>query len=178
MVPVDVHGVALLTGGESPVMLLRESTGERRWLAISVGKPEAQAVLSAKDRIENIRPSTVELIGDVLQAFGRRVTRVEVTELRDNIFRADLVLDKDTRVSARPSDAVAIGLRARARIEVAETVFELAAVELEVTENGRPAEDEPADTPTPAEPGSAEEQVRRFRHLLEQVRPEDFDEER
>ncbi|WP_216215669.1 bifunctional nuclease family protein [Amycolatopsis aidingensis] len=167
MVPVEVHGVALLSGGESPVMLLRETDGDRRWLAISVGKPEAQAILSAKDQIENVRPSTVELIGDVLHMFGRRVTRVEVTELRDDIFRADLVLDKDTRVSARPSDAVAIGLRAQARIEVAEAVFEVAAVELEVVEDA-------SGTPAAAESVSEEEQIRQFRTLLEEVRPEDF----
>ncbi|MBN6038395.1 bifunctional nuclease family protein [Amycolatopsis sp. 195334CR] len=157
MIPVHVHGVALLPPHETPVMLLREISGARRWLPISIGSPEAVALVAACEQLANARPDTVELIGQVLAAFGRQVQCVEVTALDADVFFAELVLDNGLRVSARPSDAVAIGVRADAPLQVAESVLATAATELKVVE------DDP------------EQQIAEFRGQLDEVTPEDFE---
>ncbi|PRX49413.1 hypothetical protein B0I33_103449 [Prauserella shujinwangii] len=160
VIPVRVHGVALLPPDETPVMLLQETVGEQRWLPISIGAPEAGALIAAYQEVEHVRPDTIELIGHVVEALGRRVERVEVTALEEGIFLADLVFDDDTRVSARPSDAVAIAVRAGATLEVDEDVLDAAAAEIQFA-----GEPDPAD---------AEQQIADFRAALDDVKPEDF----
>ncbi|QRP49317.1 bifunctional nuclease family protein [Amycolatopsis sp. FDAARGOS 1241] len=169
MVQVRVQGLAVVAQEVAPVVLLREETGLRRWLAITIGAPEAQELAAAQEQVVSARPGTVELILEVLSAFGQHVERVEVTELRDSIFHADLVLSDGVRVSARPSDAIAVGLRAHAPIEVAEDVLAEAAVDVTVAGGDDPAEALGGD---PAE--SSEDQIRQFRDLLDEVSPDDF----
>ncbi|MFD2488903.1 bifunctional nuclease family protein [Amycolatopsis jiangsuensis] len=166
MVAVRVQGLAVVAQEVAPVVLLREETGSRRWLAITIGAPEAQELAAAQEHVVSARPGTVELIIDVLGALGQQVERVEITQLEDSIFHADLVLGDGVRVSARPSDAIAIGLRTQVPLEVAEAVLDEAAVDVTVAageempggESGEPSEDE----------------IRRFRDLLDEVSPEDF----
>ncbi|GAB3505792.1 bifunctional nuclease family protein [Amycolatopsis cihanbeyliensis] len=169
MVPMHVKGVVLVPPETAPVMLLRETTGDQRWLAIAIGAPEAEALLAAQQQVEHPRPGTVELIGRVLEAFGRQLVRVEVTDLRDGVFLSDLVLDGDLRITARPSDAVAIGLRAGVPVEVAETVLDTAAVDIELADAVDPSD--PASSTTT---GDQERQIEDFRALLDQTDPEDF----
>ncbi|WP_326836165.1 bifunctional nuclease family protein [Amycolatopsis rhabdoformis] len=169
MVQVRVQGLAVVAQEVAPVVLLREETGQRRWLAITIGAPEAQELAAAQEQVTSTRPGTVELILEVVTAFGRQVTGVEVTELRDSIFHADLVLSDGVRVSARPSDAIAVGLRAHAPIEVAEEVLAEAAVDVTVAGGEDPAEALGGD---PAE--GAEDEIRQFRDLLDEVSPDDF----
>ncbi|SEP50870.1 bifunctional nuclease family protein [Amycolatopsis saalfeldensis] len=176
MVQVRVQGLAVVAQEVAPVVLLREEAGLRRWLAITIGAPEAQELAAAQERTASPRPGTVELILDVISALGQRVVQIEVTELRDSIFHADLVLDDGVRVSARPSDAIAVGLRASAPIEVAEAVLEEAAVDVTVANADEAAEvlgslpGDPLDGP----PETSEDQIRQFRDLLDEVSPDDF----
>jgi hypothetical protein len=71
---------------------------------------------------------THQLIGDVIDAFGRHLQQVRITEVRDNIFYAELILDRNTRVSARVSDAVALALHRGIPIHAEDTVLDAAAV--------------------------------------------------
>ncbi|HWD04351.1 MAG TPA: bifunctional nuclease family protein [Amycolatopsis sp.] len=168
MVQVRVQGLAVVAQEAAPVVLLREETGTRRWLAITIGAPEAQELAAAQEQVVSARPGTVELILEVLSTFGQHVERVEVTELRDSIFHADLVLADGLRVSARPSDAIAVGLRAHAPIEVAEDVLAEAAVDVTVAGGEE-------QTETLGEEGAiSEDQIQQFRDLLDEVSPDDF----
>jgi bifunctional DNase/RNase len=106
---------------------------------------------------------THQLIGHVLTALGRRVDQVRITEVRDNIFYAELILDQDTRVSARVSDAVALALHLGIPIHAEDTVLDAAAVTNTITRLGDGA-------------GQVDE-VERFRRFLDTARPEDFDAE-
>jgi hypothetical protein len=176
MVQVRVQGLAVVAQEVAPVVLLREEAGLRRWLAITIGAPEAQELAAAQERTASPRPGTVELILDVISALGQRVVQIEVTELRDSIFHADLVLDDGVRVSARPSDAIAVGLRANAPIEVAEAVLEEAAVDVTVANADEAADvlgGQPGD-PLDGPPETSEDQIRQFRDLLDEVSPDDF----
>lgn len=147
-------------------MLLRETGGERRWLPISIGAPEANALVAAHQHVEHARPDTIELIGHIIDAFDRQVRRVEVTALQEGTFLADLVLSDDVRISARPSDAVAVALRAGAAVEVDEAVLEAAAVEIELV----------GDTDREPDEHEVEREVGLFRAQLDESTAEDFGE--
>jgi bifunctional DNase/RNase len=165
MIPVQVQGLAVVDADAAPVLLLREKGGRHRWLVITIGAPEAKELASARSKVATARPGTIELISQVVEAFGRRVVRVELTGLHYGIFHADLVFDGDLRLSARPSDALAIAMRTGVPVEAAEAVLDEAAVELDVTD----PEPEPLDRPA-----SPEQQIQEFRTMLDEISPEDF----
>ena len=104
---------------------------------------------------------THQLIGDVVDALGRRVEQVRITEIRDNIFYAELILDHHTRVSARVSDAIALALHLGVPIHAEHTVLDSAAV-------ANTAIRAEGDDHTPDE-------VEQFRRFLDTASPEDFD---
>jgi bifunctional DNase/RNase len=164
MVPIQVQGLAVVDADAAPVLLLREKGGRHRWLVITVGAPEAKELASARKKATTARPGTIELIGQVIEAFGRRVVRVELTGLHYGIFHADLVFDGGLRLSARPSDALAIALRQGIPVEAAEAVLDEAAVELEVS----------GSDPLPGQEDSPEQQVEEFRTMLDDLTPDDF----
>ena len=146
------------------MLLLEEASGDHRLLPVWIGPAEANAINVEQRGISGPRPITHQLIGHVLAAFGRRLEQVQITEVRDNIFYAELILDRDTRVSARVSDAVALALHLGIPIHAEDTVLDAAAVTNTITGL---AGDKPAQV-------DEVEQVRRF---LDTASPEDFDAE-
>jgi hypothetical protein len=153
------------TESRHPVVLLQETAG-RRCLQIWIGLAEAEAIaLEQQGRLPE-RPLTHVLISDVVSALGRRLEQVEITEVRSGTFYADLVFDGGLRVSARPSDSIAIALHADVPIHASETVL---------TDAGVVVEDDDAEAD--ASGGSEtdpEDEVDRFRQFLDNVSPEDF----
>jgi bifunctional DNase/RNase len=153
--------------GESrhPVVLLQETQG-KRCLQIWIGLAEAEAIaLEQQGRLPE-RPLTHVLISDVVSALGRRLERIEITEVRGGTFYADLVFDRGLRVSARPSDSIAIALHADVPIHATEGVLADAGVVVE--------DDEAEETPAGSGSGSDEDEVDRFRAFLDNISPEDF----
>ncbi|MEJ2861328.1 bifunctional nuclease family protein [Actinomycetospora flava] len=155
--------------GESrhPVVLLQETDG-KRCLQIWIGLAEAEAIaLEQQGRLPE-RPLTHVLISDVVAALGRRLERIEITEVRGGTFYADLVFDRGLRVSARPSDSIAIALHADVPIHATEGVLADAGVVVE--------DDEGDETPGSggAADSSDEDEVDRFRAFLDNISPEDF----
>jgi bifunctional DNase/RNase len=151
--PVDVLGVRVEMPTNQPIVLLRERNGER-YLPIWIGAAEATAIAYAQQGVEPPRPLTHDLLKDVIQTLGHRVTQVRIVELRDKVFYAVLLIDGTTEISARPSDAIALALRTETEIVVAEAVLEEAGVAL-----------------TPEE----DDEVEKFREFLDQVSAEDFE---
>jgi bifunctional DNase/RNase len=157
-------GVAVGAGTLAPLVLLRDETGER-YLPIWIGAPEADAIARAGSGSRPQRPMTHELIGKVYAALGAHLERIVITDLRDGVYYAELVFDADVRVSARPSDAIALALGADASIHAEDSVLDQAGVPataLQVRTGERPNPD-------------AEAELGRFRDFLEGARPEDFD---
>jgi bifunctional DNase/RNase len=155
-VPVDVVGVRVELPSNSPIVLLRERTGSR-YLPIWIGAPEAQAIVSAMEGVEPPRPQTHDLLTTVISSLGGALAGVEVVDLRDNIFFADLVIDqggKTMRISSRPSDAIALAVRVQAPVFVTPQVLLDAGIEFSEE--------------------SEEDEIERFRELLEDVTVEDF----
>lgn len=158
-VPVEVElvGVRIELPSNTPIVLLRESGGDR-YLPIWIGAGEATAIALALEGVEPQRPLTHDLLSTVVTDLGAKVDRVVVTDLRDGIYYADLVLVRDSAeivVSSRPSDAIALAARTSAPISVYPGVLDEAGVEIRDEEE--------------------EEAVERFRSFLDSVNPEDFD---
>ncbi|MHC1561148.1 bifunctional nuclease family protein [Actinomycetospora sp. C-140] len=154
--------------GESrhPVVLLQETEG-KRCLQIWIGLAEAEAIaLEQQGRLPE-RPLTHVLISDVVSALGRRLERIEITEVRGGTFYADLVFDRGLRVSARPSDSIAIALHADVPIHATEGVLTDAGVVVE--------DDETEDAAAGGGAASSDDdEVDRFRAFLDNISPEDF----
>jgi bifunctional DNase/RNase len=128
-------------------------TGER-YLPIWIGAVEATAIAFAQQGVVPPRPLTHDLLKDVLAATGTELTEVRITDVKDGVFYAALVLGEATEVSARPSDSIALALRTGSRIVCAEEVLDEAGL---------------------AVPAEQEDEVERFREFLDHVTPEDFE---
>jgi len=171
MIEVVLRAVRVDVGSSTPLLLLEEVGGERV-LPIFIGAPEAAAIAYALQGVVAPRPMSHDLLGHVIAALNAKVFSVEITELVDNTFFANLRLvraNEEIIVSARPSDAVALALRVRAPILVGD---DLMAVEGKVMQLAYCEEDEEyvaLDTPSEAD------LVAQLRKFLDQVRPEDFD---
>jgi bifunctional DNase/RNase len=155
-IPVELVGVRIELPSNQPIVLLKETEGTR-YLPIWIGAAEATAIAFALEGVEPQRPLTHDLLKLSLDALDARVQRVVVTEMRDGIYFADLVLSRDgteIAVSSRPSDAIALAARTAAPIFVAPAVLDESGVEIRDEEE--------------------EDEVARFRNFLDSVKPEDF----
>lgn len=130
MVRVTVERVTLDTSTSRFVVILKEEK-ENRWLPIVVGSSEAQAIALQLENIAPPRPLTHDLIRNLLDTLDARVEHIVVTELRDNTYYALLGLDLNgefRNIDARPSDAIALALRADAPIFVEDSVMQQAGI--------------------------------------------------
>ena len=150
---VEVVGVRVEMPSNQPIVLLRELAGER-YLPIWIGAVEATAIAFAQQGVVPPRPLTHDLLRDVLEATGNEVTEIRITEMRDNVFYASLVLSSGVEVSARPSDSIALALRTGSKIVCAEDLLDDAGIVV---------------------PDEQEDEVEKFREFLDHVSQEDFD---
>ncbi len=130
MIPVEVTGVSVCPPYQGYVVILREKEGER-WLPIFIGAAEAQAISLLLQDLRYSRPLTFDLFHGLLKAAEAQVHKICVTELKDNTFYA--LIDLKTphgleQVDARPSDAIALALRSKVPILVAEEVMNSASI--------------------------------------------------
>jgi len=116
------------TGGAYAI-LLKEVNGNRR-LPIIIGAFEAQAIALEIEGIKPPRPLTHDLLKQVIDNLGATISEVIIDELRENTFYAKIILEVSSltnEIDARPSDAIALAVRAQAPIFVSESVMEVAA---------------------------------------------------
>lgn len=165
MIPMALLGVRVEANNQ-PIVLLREEGGSR-YLPIFIGIPEATAIGYVLQGHEPPRPMTHDLFATVMAETGLRLERVEITELHDGTFFAELALrrgDESLRISSRPSDAIALAVRMDHEVPIlaADAVLDEAGVVYEADESEEPEE------------MLAAPDLEEFREFLEQVRPEDF----
>ena len=125
MVEVVLRAVRVDVGSSTPLLLLEEVGGDRV-LPIFIGAPEATAIAYALQHIETPRPMSHDLLGHVISALGARLFAVEIVELVDNTYFANLRLLREGQeilVSARPSDAVALAIRVGAPLLVSDELM-------------------------------------------------------
>lgn len=129
---VEVKVLTLLfdNANQSPVLLLKEKDGNRI-LPIWIGVFEAQSILMALKGIMLHRPLTHDLCLDIINSFGGRLKKVNISKIDKGTFYAELILEhKKSKivVDARPSDSIAIALRHNAPIYVNELVLDIASI--------------------------------------------------
>lgn len=160
MIPVEVVGVRVEMPSNQPIVLLKEIDGSR-FLPIWVGAVEATAIAFAQQGVLPPRPLTHDLMKDLLEQLSGTLDAVHLTELRDGVFYADLIVKTSSQeqlvISARPSDAIALALRTKSAILATEELLAEAGIEI--------PDEESSD---------ANEEVERFREFLDQINPEDF----
>ena len=142
MVEMKVEGLTLDPLTNMPIIILKDSTGEKA-LPIWVGIFEANAIALEIESISTPRPMTHDLLRNIVQGMKAEVKHILVNELKDNTFYAVISVDcnGDTlSIDSRPSDAIALALRVKAPIFVEEKVIE-AAKSIEMPESDIKAED-------------------------------------
>jgi bifunctional DNase/RNase len=158
---VRVVSVIVHARSREPVLVLGEIDGER-YLPVFLRQPQAEVIASGP-RNEGDPVLTQDLIVEIVRGLGRRLEGVEITELRESIFRAELVFDRGTRIPARPSDALAVAVREGIPIAVDDAILdEVGQRPEEMFPHGLPQHDFP------------EREVRQFREFIEDVSPDDF----
>ncbi len=149
---LDVLGVRIEMPSNAPMLLLKESGGDR-CLPIWIGAAEASAIANALEGVEPPRPLTHDLMAEVLSVLGHTSMEGRITDMAEGIFLAELEIDGHV-ISARPSDLVALAVRSGMVLRCPESLLDSVGVVL----------DEPA-----------EDEVEAFREFLDQVSPDDFD---
>ncbi len=118
MVEMEVLGTLPLDDGESSLLVLAQKDGQAVLTPV-IGRPEADAIERALQQVTLPRPMTHDLLAKVIGQLGGKVTRVEIDNLRDSTFMATVRVKQGNRVhavDARPSDSVALALRAGAPV--------------------------------------------------------------
>jgi len=161
MQEMNIYGVSFDLVGKQPIVLLKTAEGNK-FLPIWIGHPEAAAILMKLQSASTPRPMTHDLVTDMLDQLGAQVVRITVTELRENTFYAQITVQQDgseVDIDSRPSDAIALAIRADAPIFAADDVIEESAIEFEGDEINQ--ED-------------LEKEVSKFKQFLDHVSPDEF----
>jgi uncharacterized protein len=167
---MTVYGVSFDLVGKQPIVLLK-AADENKFLPIWIGHAEAGAILMKLQGAAPQRPMTHDLMTDVLSELDAEVTKITVTELRENTFYARITIERngsEIEIDSRPSDAIALAVRVEAKIFAADEVIEESGIEFE-------SDDEAAN----------DERIRRvsalgevdpaeFRAFLDTVTPDEF----
>lgn len=179
-----VGGLMLDPNTQTPVVVLKDESGNI-CLPIWIGVAEATSIASAIKQINMSRPLTHDLIYDILNEVAVKVKSIVITDLRDSTYFAELVLSHGDRaliIDSRPSDAIAIALRAAAPIYVSQKVLEQAKISFadqqkqQAKGEGAESEEETGETETPPAPGGDFSSIdkEKWNEILDNLDPDDF----
>jgi bifunctional DNase/RNase len=157
LVEAKIEGLALDMTTKSPVVIL-SPIGMEKVLPIWIGQAEAMGIAMVLSGVQSKRPMTHDLLKEILSALNTELSRVEITELKEETFHARLMLKSNGRefqIDARPSDSIALALRTNSKIFVSEELFKIA------------SQDRPDTTTLPTDPET-------LRERLKKINPEDF----
>ena len=167
MISVELIGIQVDPVSGAAALVLREHDAPNRLLPIVVGQADASSIALAANGTQLPRPMTHDLMASVVDALDGRLDAVEVTELHDGAFLANLALSGpagEQRIDTRPSDAIALAVRLHAPLFVAEAVLD---------EAGALPPAESADDMVAVE-AAIDAEVDQFRAFLDELDPTDF----
>lgn len=181
-VEVKIDSLRVSLTNQQRIVVLRQ-TNDDRFLPIWIGPYEAEAITIALQEIEVSRPQTHDLIKNLLDNLGAAIIRVEVSNLQDDIFYGTIILKKEKetiKIDCRPSDAIALAVRAHVSIMVAEDVMkEASIVPEEITSETEVDEDESSLEESPSEGGRMATEKDRLSifedYLAKKIKPKDED---
>lgn len=159
MIEMFVMGIALDTRTGTPIVVLNDEEN-RRALPIWIGTAEASAIIRQLENIKSARPMTHDLMFNMLEKLGYNITKIEINDLNSDTYYASIHLvapengAKDIIVDSRPSDAIAIALRANASIYVTPNVVADGTISTDQARDEREAEE--------------------FKDWLQKLKPADF----
>ncbi len=163
MLEMHVAGIALDARNGQPIVVLNDET-KRRALPIWIGMAEANSIMRALENLKAERPMTHDLMLDLLVQMGYRVERIEINELTANTYFASIFLTINGKqaggqaelqpMDSRPSDAIALALRAGSPIFVSAQVV--------------------ADGTIPTDSEKDEEEAAEFKQFVEGLKASDF----
>jgi hypothetical protein len=165
MVEVVIDSIRVSLMSQHRIVILKDVDSER-FLPIWIGQSEAEAITVALQEIPIVRPLTHDLLRNVLRDLGAEVLRVNIIELKNEIFYARIALranGRELEIDSRPSDALALAVRSHVPIFVAEEVMREAATE--------PAGEVEAEQPA----GEADERLDVFKDFVESLDLDDID---
>ncbi len=157
MIELFVMGIALDTRTGTPIVVLNDAEN-RRALPIWIGTAEASAIIRQLENIKSARPMTHDLMFNMLSQLGFQIKRIEINDLNSDTYYASIFLEDESGteqiVDSRPSDAIALALRANA------TIFATA----NVVADGTISTDQARD----------EAEAEAFKEFVKDVKPSDF----
>ncbi|MBF2058187.1 MAG: bifunctional nuclease family protein [Cyanobacterium sp. T60_A2020_053] len=156
MIEMKVAAIALDAVSRSPIVLLKDAT-ERRALPIYIGQDQARSIIAALEQQPTPRPLTHDLMVDFFKVWNIKLERVIINALQDNTFYALLCTKmgkKSKNIDCRPSDAIAIAVRAGCPIWVMEEVI--------------------FDASIPVDTQADEDERQAFRDFVSQLSPEEL----
>jgi bifunctional DNase/RNase len=173
MVEVMIDSVRVSLTNQQRIVLLREIEVER-YLPIWIGPYEAESITISLQEIEIARPQTHDLLIETLAKTHSRLTRVEVIALRGDIFYGNLVIESGGEtilIDARPSDSIALAVRAHVPILVARDILETAGITPEQDIQQEIEEEESKQAA--ADAGESKERLSVFESFLSNVKLDD-----
>ncbi len=156
MIEMKVAGIGLDPGTRSSVLLLKDGNG-RRALPIYIGPDQANSIASVLENRVPPRPSTHDIFTNLLDAWELYLDRVVIHSLKDNTFYASIIVkqgEQQREIDARPSDAIALAVRANCSIWVVEEVV--------------------ADASIPVDRDADEAEQQAFRDFVSKLNPQDL----
>ena len=168
MVEVEIDSIRVSLMSQQRIVILKELDSER-FLPIWIGPYEAEAITLSLNEVEVVRPLTHDLLRNIINDLGAQVLRVNITELRDDVFYARIILQvngQEMEIDSRPSDAIALAVRVHVPVFVDDEVMEAASTE--------PEEDIEAEMPEGEE---SEERLEVFKDFVESLDLGNLDDE-
>jgi uncharacterized protein len=173
MVEVVIDSVRVSLMSPQRLVVLRQLDADR-FLPIWVGPYEAEAITVALQEIEMARPLTHDLLKNVFTSFNTRIMRVEIVSLREDIYYGNIIAESDTGqrmvIDSRPSDAIALAVRAHVPILVSPDVMTSAGI--------IPEKDIASQIPPPAAKASASTPVSQPKPPVTSPTPSDMSDDR
>jgi len=156
-IEVIVHGLTVDPNNNNPIVLLREMGGNRV-VPIWIGLFEANAIAMSLSGMEPPRPMTHDILHSVISEVGYSVDRIEITDIKDNTYYAKVYLVSDEghiELDSRPSDAIALSVRAKNKIYMSSTVLDQSSIDISAILDAGDSED-------------------KWTELLKELDPEDY----
>ena len=158
MIEMKVMGIAIDTATGSPIIVLNDKDN-RKALPIWIGSAEASAIIRKIENIKVLRPMTHDLIIEIIEKTGYDVSRIEINDVEKDTYYSTIFLSdnegNEIEIDSRPSDAIAVAIRAEAPIYVSAKVLADGSVSCDAEKDAAEAEE--------------------FRNFIQSIKPSDFE---
>ncbi|HIQ89686.1 TPA: bifunctional nuclease family protein [Candidatus Galligastranaerophilus faecipullorum] len=159
MIEMRVMGIALDTRSGSPIVVLNDLEN-RRALPIWIGSAEASSIIRKIENIPSSRPMTHDLFLNFCEQAGYEITKIEINDVDEQTYFSTIFMycaesGKELQIDARPSDAIAVAIRADVPIFVTENVLAAGVVSTDTQKD--------------------EEEAAEFKNFIKDIKPSDFE---